>query len=81
MEHVIATGGEPYLKTPEEELSFVVRNSLDVFAIVAAACCIALLAAKAALQLLLSRCRPALKAWLVDGSLPWPAPVYKPKAN
>lgn len=70
---MIATGGDPYLKTPEDELSFVVRNSLDVYLIVAACCCIAVLAAKAALQLLLSRCRLIVKGWLADGSRPYPS--------
>ena len=36
VEYVIATGGEAHLKTPEHDLSFVVRNSLDVLALVAA---------------------------------------------
>ena len=78
---MIATGGEPYLRTPEADLSFIVRNSLDVYAVVAACCCILSLAAKAALQLLLSRCRPFVKAWLADGSLPWIPAMAKTKAN
>ena len=28
----MATGGEPYLRTPEEDLPFLVRHSLDVAA-------------------------------------------------
>ncbi len=78
---MIATGGEPYLRTPEADLSFVVRNSLDVYAIVAACCYLLAVAAKAALQLLLSRCRPILKAWLADGSLLYPSFMAKTKAN
>ena len=76
----MVTGGEPYLKTPEDEMSFTVRNSLDVYAIMAACCYILALAAKAVLQLLLSTCRPVLKAWLADGSLMWPSVMPKAKA-
>lgn len=44
MEHVVATGGEPYLRTPEEDLPFLVRHSLDVAAAWAAlAACAAVL--------------------------------------
>ena len=81
MEHVIETGGEPYLRTPEADLSFVVRNALDVYAIFAACCAVLALAARAALQLLLSRCRPFVKAWLADGSLPWISAMPKAKVN
>ena len=35
VEHVLATDAEPYLRTPEEELSFIVRHNLDVNAAVA----------------------------------------------
>ena len=35
VEHVLATDAEPYLRTPEEELSFIVRHNLDVHAAVA----------------------------------------------
>lgn len=38
IEHVLATGCEPYLKTPEDEQSFFVRNSLDVYGIVILCC-------------------------------------------
>ena len=31
-----ATGGEPYLRTPEDDLPFLVRHSLDVAAVCAA---------------------------------------------
>ena len=78
---MIETGGEAYLKTPEDELSFVVRNSLDVYAILAACCCIMALAARAALQLLYRRCGPISKAWLADGSLSWPSIAPKAKAS
>jgi hypothetical protein len=32
IEHVVATGGEPYMKPPLEDLGFIVRNSIDVAA-------------------------------------------------
>ena len=38
VEHVLATGCEPYLKTPDDELSFLVRNSLDVYATLIICC-------------------------------------------
>ena len=31
MELVIDTKGDPYLKTPDDELSFIVRHSMDVY--------------------------------------------------
>jgi len=36
VEHVMETDAEPYLRTPDEELSFIVRHNLDVNASVAA---------------------------------------------
>ena len=33
---MIATKGEPYLKIPEDKLSFIMHNSLGVYAIIAA---------------------------------------------
>ena len=76
---MIATKGEPYLKTPEDELSFLVRNSLDIYAILAACCCILAVAAKAVLQLLLSSCRS--KALLANGSSPGMSAMPKAKYN
>lgn len=32
IEHVLATGGEAYLMTPEDDLSFVARHNVDVIA-------------------------------------------------
>lgn len=32
VEHVLATGGEAYLRTPEQDLPFFVRHSLDLWA-------------------------------------------------
>ena len=81
IEHVMATGGEPYLKSPEDELSLIVRISLDIYAILAVCCCLLAAAAKATLQLLLNRCRPAFKAWLADGSLPDLSIMPKAKAS
>ena len=42
VEHVLETKGYPYLKTPEDELSFIVRHNLDVYAFLAAALYLAL---------------------------------------
>lgn len=81
IEHVIATRGEPYLKTPEDEMSFIVRNSLDVHAILGACCTAVLLAARTALRLLYSKSRPLIKAWLNDKSLPWGAYIPRVKAT
>ncbi len=78
---MIATKGEPYLKTPADELSFIVRNSLDVYAILAACCCIFALAAKTALQLLFSSYRPVQERLLADGNMPWVPVTPKTKAN
>ena len=36
IEHVLATEGDAYLKTPDDELSFLVRNSIDTHASVGA---------------------------------------------
>ena len=41
IEHVVDTKGDPYLKTPADELSYIVRYNLDVYAAVAA--CLGLL--------------------------------------
>ncbi len=57
---MIATKGEPYLKIPEDEMSFIARNFLDVYAIIAACCLCPVMAAWAVLALLLKRCKPFL---------------------
>jgi len=80
VEHVIDTKGEPYLKTPEDELSFIVRNSLDVYAIVAVCCCVTVFAARAAL-LLVNRLGPILGACLIDDRFQWQHMMPKRKAN
>ena len=36
IEHVVETKGDPYLKTPDDELSYIVRHNLDVYLAVAA---------------------------------------------
>ena len=43
IEHALEIGGVSYLRTPEEELSWVVLNNLDVYAAFAAAAAAALL--------------------------------------
>ena len=57
IEHVIATGGEPYLRTPDNEMSLVVRNSLDVYTVIVAMCCLALGSAHMVLRSVLRRCK------------------------
>ena len=37
VEHALETNAEPYLRTPDEELSFIVRHNLDVNASIALA--------------------------------------------
>ena len=37
VEHALETDVEPYLRTPEEELSFIVRHNIDVNACIAGA--------------------------------------------
>ena len=39
VEHAIETGGEPYLRTPEAELSIFVRHSLDTYGFCLAVLC------------------------------------------
>ena len=43
IEHVLKTEGDAYLKTLEDELSFVVRNSIDTHALVGALVALVLL--------------------------------------
>ena len=72
----MATNGEPYLKTPEDELSFVVRNSIDIYAIVAAFCFLLALVAQAALRALFKRCKSTAALLLQHG---WDALASKQK--
>ena len=51
IEHVIETKGDPYLKTPDDELSYIVRYNLDVYAAVAACLGLLLLLALGLLRL------------------------------
>ena len=52
MEHVIETKGDPFLKTPEDELSFIVRHNLDVYGLLAASLYLLLLLCGKLLKLL-----------------------------
>ncbi len=52
VEHVLATGGEAYLRTPDEDLPHFVRLSLDVWAVALGAIALVLYAAVKLLQLL-----------------------------
>ena len=54
---MLATGGEPYLKTPEDEQSFIVQNSLDVYAIVIFCCFVLAWLAWKAVRLLGKHCK------------------------
>ena len=72
----MATNGEPYLKTPEDELSFIARNSMDVYAIVAASGLLFALVALAAIRALIRRCRPAAALLLANT---WDALLSKQK--
>ena len=68
VEHVVATGGKPYLRTPESEMSFVVRNSLDVYTVIAAMCCLALGLAHAVLGIVLRRCKALISMRSSNGT-------------
>ena len=72
----MATNGEPYLKTPEDELSFIARNSIDVYAIVAASSLLTALVALAAIRALVRRCKPTAALLLASA---WDAVFYKQK--
>ena len=50
IEHALEIGGASYLRTPEEELSWVVLNNLDVYVAFAAAAAAALLGAVLAVR-------------------------------
>ena len=82
IEHVIATGGEAYLRTPENEMSFIVRNSLDVYTVIAAMCCLALGIAHAVLGIVLKRCTVLLCVRSSNGNkngcMPTPGKVARP---
>lgn len=51
VEHVLATGGDAYLHTPDQDLPLYVRLSLDMWAIVLAAAAVLLYTALKAVQL------------------------------
>ena len=50
IEHALEIGGVSYLKTPEEELSWIVLNNVDVYAAFAAAAAAALVGIVLALR-------------------------------
>ena len=77
MEHVMATNGEPYLRTPEDELSFIARTSIDVHAIVAAFCFLFALVALKVCKVLIKGCEPTATLLLKSG---WDALTSKQKA-
>ncbi len=57
---MLATGGEAYLRTPDDELPLIVRLSLDVWAVTLAAAAVLLYVAIKALQLVAVTLRAAL---------------------
>ncbi|CAL5228007.1 g11062 [Coccomyxa viridis] len=63
VEHVLETDIDPYLRTPEEELSFVVRHNLDVIASVA----ILYLASCKLCEMVTTKIGLAIRAWLKRG--------------
>ena len=73
----MATNGEPYLKTPEDELSFIARNSIDVYAIVAAFCFLSALVALTVFRALVRRCKPTAASLLANA---WDTLLSKQKA-
>lgn len=60
VDHTLATGGEAYLRTPDDELPLFVRLSLDVWAVTLAAAAALLHIAIKALQLVALKLRAAL---------------------
>lgn len=67
---MIDTKGDPYLKTLDDELSFVVRHSLDVYAVIAAGLGFMLWLASKALQLLIRGLAAALGVAQKNGIRP-----------
>jgi hypothetical protein len=65
VEHAIETGGEPYLHTPEAELSIFVRHSLDTYGFCLAVLCVGVcLVAK-----LLGRAVAATRDFVLNGKV------------
>ena len=60
---MLETDIDPYLRTPEEELSFVVRHNLDVIASVA----ILYLASCKLCEMVTTKIGLAIRAWLKRG--------------
>jgi hypothetical protein len=52
----MATDGEPYLRMPDDEMSFAARYSLDVYAMLAASCIMVMLLMRAAVGALIRKC-------------------------
>ena len=64
MEHALETGLQPYLRTPEAELSFVARHNLDAYATVALLGYILYFAHSKLCDWLMAKVERAFKAWL-----------------
>ncbi len=62
MEHVIATEGEPYLQTPEDDIPLVSLLLLDVLGFLAAASAVPAVLVWWALRRLMSRTSAKVKA-------------------
>ncbi len=60
VEHVLATGGEAYLRTPDDDLPLLVRLSLDVWAACLGAAAVLVYAAFLLARLLLAKLGAAL---------------------
>ncbi len=57
IETVIATDGEPYLRTPDDEMSLAARYCLDVYALLAACGLMVVLLIVAAVGALIRKCQ------------------------
>ncbi len=60
VEHVLATGGEAYLRTPDDDLPLLVRLSLDVWAACLGAAAVLVYGAFLLTRLLLAKLGAAL---------------------
>lgn len=52
---MIETNGDPYLKTPEDELTFIVRHNLDIYAVLAASLYLLLLLSRRLVKLVAAK--------------------------
>jgi hypothetical protein len=64
-EHVIATNGEPYLRTPDDVMFFAARYPLDVYAMLATCCSMVWLLMRAAIGALIRKCKHIMLASMV----------------